>query len=158
MERVEVLVEGGNAKPGPPLGPALGPLGVDVGQVVKAINEQTASFQGMRVPVVITVDPETRSFTIEVGIPPTAALILSALGAEKGASKPGQEVVGNLTLKKVKEIAARRLPKEKEGISQILGTCASMGVTVDGKDPKEIQRAFMEKKEGGVGEKKEADK
>ncbi|HDJ50955.1 MAG TPA: 50S ribosomal protein L11, partial [Thermoprotei archaeon] len=79
---IEVLVEGGKATPGPPLGPALGPLGVNVAQVVKAINEATKEFEGMKVPVKVIVDVATRQFEIEVGLPPTSALILKELGIE----------------------------------------------------------------------------
>ena len=75
-DEVSVLVEGGKASAGPPLGPALGPLGVNVGQVVAKINEETRQFAGMRVPVVVRVDPANRSFTLVVGRPPVAALLL----------------------------------------------------------------------------------
>ncbi len=142
---VEVLVEGGNATPGPPLGPALGPLGVNVAQVVKAINEKTAAFKGMKVPVKIIVDTSTRQFEIEVGTPPTSALILKELGAEKGASDPRQEKIGDLSLEQVIKIA--RLKRQnmlaatlKKAVKEVLGTCVSMGVTCMGKDPREVQK------------------
>ena len=79
-ETIEVLVEGGKASAGPPLGPALGPLGVNVMQVVNAINEKTKHFDGMKVPVKVIVDPKTKGFEIEVGTPPVTALILKELG------------------------------------------------------------------------------
>lgn len=75
---VTSLVDGGKATAGPPLGPALGPLGINVGKVVAEINEKTKDFQGMKVPVKIFVD-EKKNFRIEVGVPPASALILKDL-------------------------------------------------------------------------------
>ncbi|MCD6503294.1 MAG: 50S ribosomal protein L11 [Thermoplasmata archaeon] len=142
---VEVLVEGGKATPGPPLGPALGPLGVNVAQVVKAINEATKAFEGMKVPVKIIVDVATRQFEIEVGTPPTSALILKELGAEKGSSDPKRTKIGDLSLEQIIKIA--KIKKKdmlsytlKSAVKEVLGTCVSMGVTVMGKDPREVQR------------------
>jgi len=91
---VEALVPGGKASAGPPLGPALGPLGVNVAQVVAKINEQTKDLNGMQVPVKIKVKSRTE-FEIEVGTPPTSALILKEMGVEKGTGD--KTVVGNLT-------------------------------------------------------------
>lgn len=81
---VEALVPGGKASAGPPLGPALGPLGVNVAQVVAKINEQTKDLNGMQVPVKVIVKSRTE-FEIEVGTPPTSALIIREIGVEKGS-------------------------------------------------------------------------
>ena len=70
---VSALVTGGEASAGPPLGPALGPMGVNVLQVVNTINDKTKDFSGMKVPVKVEVDPGTKKFTVEVGVPPTAS-------------------------------------------------------------------------------------
>lgn len=142
---IDVLVRGGEATAGPPIGPALGPLGVNVPAIVKAINEATKEYAGMRVPVKITVDVETKEFEIEVGIPTTAALILKELKAEKGSSKAGLESIGDLSLEAVIRIAKIRRPKSlaktlKGVVKEVLGTCLSMGVTVEGKSPKEVIR------------------
>ncbi|MEM2455554.1 MAG: 50S ribosomal protein L11, partial [Candidatus Bathyarchaeia archaeon] len=95
---VEFIVEGGKATGGPPIGPAIGPLGVNVVAVVNKINELTKEYTGMKVPVKVIIDPETKVFEVEVGIPTTAALILKEVGVEKGSSKPNVEKVGNLTM------------------------------------------------------------
>ena len=144
-EVVEVLVTGGRATAGPPLGPAIGPLGVNVMQVVKEINEKTKDYEGMQVPVKVIVDTETRQFEIEVGIPPTTALIKKELGIETAAHEPRHEVVGNLTLEQVIKIAKMKMDSMlsytlKNAVKEVLGTCGSMGVTVEGKDPKEVQK------------------
>ena len=142
-EKLEVLVEGGKATPGPPLGPALGPMGVNVIQVVNAINEKTKAFTGMKVPVTLTVDPKTKAFEIKVGTPPTSALILKEIKIEKGSGSPKATKVGNLTVEQVQKIADMKkdsmLAKNKKTrFREVVGTCVSMGVTVDGKDPKVV--------------------
>ena len=85
-QTVEVLVQGGKATPGPPLGPALGPLGLNLMQVVGEINKQTASFSGMDVPVKIIADMETKEFRIEVGTPPVTALVKKSLSISRSGS------------------------------------------------------------------------
>jgi len=90
---VMALIVGGEANAGPPLGPALGPLGVNVMAVVKKINESTAIYKGMRVPVKITVDTESKSFDVEVGTPTTSALLVKEAGIGKGSGKPNAEFV-----------------------------------------------------------------
>ncbi len=144
VQSLEILVEGGKATPGPPLGPALGPLGLNIGQVVKEINEKTKDYQGMTVPVKITVDPKTKSYTITVGTPPVSALIKKELGIEKGSGSPKTNKVGDLKLEQVKKIARMKIqdslsPNLKAMVMEVLGSCVSMGVTVEGMDPKEVQ-------------------
>ena len=146
-EVVEVLVTGGRATAGPPLGPAIGPLGVNVMQVVNEINKKTKDYEGMQVPVKVIVDTETRKFEIEIGIPPTTALIKKELGIETAAHEPRHEVVGNLTLEQVIKIAKMKMDSMlsytlKNAVKEVLGTCGSMGVTVEGKDPKEVQKVI----------------
>ena len=148
---VKVLVEGGKATPGPPIGPALGPLGLNVAQVVAKINEKTGAFAGIKVPVKIIADKKTKQFEVEVGSPPTAAMVRKQLGIEKGAKTAGKEVVGNLTFAQAVELAKLKIGTSlarstKTGVKEILGTCVSMGVTVDGKDAREVQREIDEGK------------
>ena len=143
--RVKVMVEGGKATPGPPLGPALGPLGINVAQVIAKINEATSSFAGIKVPVEIIVKKKTKEFRVEIGSPPTSALIKKELGAERGAKTAGTEVVGNLSFAQVVGIAKMKsgtsLAKNiKSAVKEMLGTCVSLGVTVDGKDARKVQQ------------------
>lgn len=142
-EKLEVLVDGGKATPGPPLGPALGPMGVNVIQVVNAINEKTKAFTGMKVPVTLLVDSKTKSFEIKVGTPPTSALILKEIKIEKGSGSAKTTKVGNLTVEQVQKIGEMKkdsmLSKDKKTrFKEVVGTCVSMGITVDGKDPKVV--------------------
>lgn len=144
-QTVNTMVEGGKATSGPPLGPALGPLGLNLAQVIKDINEKTKAFQGMQVPVsVIVTDPAQKKYEIKVGIPPTSALIKKELGIEKGSGKKKEQIAGNATIDQIKNVAHAKLSDMmsndlKGAVMEVLGTCVSLGITVDGKDPKEIQ-------------------
>ena len=142
---VEALVPGGKASAGPPLGPALGPLGVNVAQVVAKINEQTKDLNGMQVPVKVIVKSRTE-FTVEVGTPPTSALLLKELGAEKGTGD--RSPIGNISMDQVVKIAniKRRglLSKTlKSAAKEVIGTAGSLGVTIDGMPSKEAQAAVV---------------
>jgi large subunit ribosomal protein L11 len=148
---VEALVSGGQATAGPPLGPALGPLGVNVLAIVNKINELTKDYSGMKVPVKVTVDPETKEFEVSVGTPTTSALIVSELKIRKGSGTPSTEKVGNLTMEQIMSIAKLKRPELlaktlKAAAKEVLGSCVSMGVTVEGKDPREVQREIDEGK------------
>jgi large subunit ribosomal protein L11 len=148
---VELLVSGGQATAGPPLGPALGPLGVNVLAIVNKINELTKDYSGMKVPVKVTVDPETKQFDVSVGTPTMSALIVSELKIEKGSGTPSTQKVGNLTMEQVIRIAKIKRPELlaktlKLAVKEVLGSCVSMGVTVEGKDPREMQREIDEGK------------
>lgn len=144
---IQLLIEGGKATPGPPLGPALGPMGVNAKAVVDEINKKTKEFEGLKVPVSVIVDPSTKKFEIIVGTPPVSALIVKEIGIEKGAkgeaNVQGKEIVGNITIDQVLKII--KMKKEvslskntKNAVKEVLGTCLSMGVTVEGKSPKEV--------------------
>jgi large subunit ribosomal protein L11 len=136
-ESVDVLIEGGKATAAPPLGPALGPLGVNIGQVVADINKKTESFKGMQVPVKVTVDSDTKEYDIAIGTPPAAALIKKEAGVAKGASNPKTEKVADLSIVQVIKIAKMKedalLGKDtKQKVKEIIGTCQAMGVLVGG--------------------------
>ena len=145
-ETVEVLVPGGKATAGPPLGPALGPLGINVKAVVDEINKKTADFNGMQVPVIVTVD-DKRNFTIEVGIPPTTALVMKEAGIAKGSAEPGTQVAGDLPLEAAVCIARMKFDGMlsydlKSAVKEVLGTCVSVGVTVEGQKPRDVIQAI----------------
>lgn len=148
-ETVEALVEGGKASAGPPLGPALGPMGVNIMQIINTINDKTKSFEGMKVPVKVIIDPKTKNFEIEVGTPPAASLILNEIGAEKGSGAPSTHKIGDLTIDQAIKVAKMKydnlLGSElKQKTKEIIGTCVTMGVTIEGKKPQETQKAIDE--------------
>jgi large subunit ribosomal protein L11 len=148
---ISALVTGGEASAGPPLGPALGPMGMNVLQVVNTINEKTKGFLGMRVPVRIDIDPETKKFTVEVGIPPTAALIAKESDIAKGSGNSGKDYAGNITMTNVTKIAKMKLEHSyarnlKSAVKEVIGCCLSMGVKVEGKPPKDVYSEISEGK------------
>jgi len=148
-ETIEVLVAGGQADPGPPLGPELGPTAVDVQAVVQEINDQTAAFDGTEVPVTIEYEDDG-SFSIEVGVPPTAALVKDEAGFETGSGEPQEDFVADLSIEQLKKIAEQKKPDllsydTRNAAKEVAGTCASLGVTIEGEDA----RTFKQRVENG---------
>lgn len=146
---IQSLVDGGKASAGPPLGPALGPTGVNVYQIIQAINEKTKDYAGLKVPVTITINTDDKSFSIEIGTPPTSALLMKELGIEKGSGTTGTEVIGNLNLSQIIQVAKIKQDKLlanslKAAAKEVLGTAITLGVNVEDKHPKEIQKEIDE--------------
>ncbi|MCL2691169.1 MAG: 50S ribosomal protein L11 [Candidatus Bathyarchaeota archaeon] len=142
---VELIVNGGQANAGPPLGPALGPLGVNIVAVVNKINEVTKEYAGMKVPVKVSVNTEYKTFEVSVGTPTSSALIVAELKIEKGSGTPNSVKVGDLSMEQMVRIAKIKAPQllsanTKDATKEVLGTCLSIGVTVEGKDPRDIQK------------------
>lgn len=147
IQKIDILIEGGKATAAPPLGPALGPTGVNIGQVVSDINQKTADFKGMQVPVIVEVDSDTKTYTITLGTPPASALIKKELGLQKGQGDHKAGAVGNLTMAQVLKIA--RMKEDallgvdlKARAKEIIGSAQSIGVTVEGKVASEIFSAI----------------
>lgn len=139
---VEAVVDGGKASAGPPLGPALGPTGLNIGQVVAAINEKTAEYKGMKVPVKVEID-DKKNFTISVGTPPASALILQKAGLPKGSGSAKSEITGNISLDDVISIAKMKEDDLmgadlKARCKEIVGTCTSMGISVEGENSRDF--------------------
>ena len=147
-QSINANVTGGKATGGPPLGPALGPLGVNTLSVVNKINDLTKDYAGMKVPVKIIVDTETKSFEIEIGIPTTSALIAKEAQIEKGSQTPGQEFVGDINIDqaiKIAEILKNKIRSNdvRSALSQVIGTCVSMGIKIDSQNPKEVSKLLI---------------
>jgi large subunit ribosomal protein L11 len=146
MPELKVIVPGGKATPGPPLGPAIAPLGVNVGQLVAKLNEKTKAFEGIEVPVKIIVKAD-KTFDIEVGTPAVPALLKKELGTDKGAGTK-DATCGDLGLDKIIKVAkmkkdALMANSDAALVNQVLGTCVSMGATVEGKKPQEVQKEIL---------------
>ena len=145
---IEVLVPGGQANPGPPLGPELGPTPVNVQDVVQRINDETAAFDGMEVPVTVEYEDDG-SFTIAVGVPPTAELVKDEAGFDTGSGEPQKNFVADLTVEQVKKIAEQKSSDLlsydlKNAAKEVVGTCTSLGVTIEGNDPREFKERLDE--------------
>ena len=150
-QTISSLVTGGEASAGPPLGPALGPMGVNILQIITAINEQTKEFKGMKIPVTVSVDTDTNKWEIEVGIPSASALLLKEAGIQKGSGTSGTEWVGEVSADMIAKIAKVKLETSyasslKSVAKQIVGTCVSLGIKVEGKTPKEFTAEINEGK------------
>ncbi|MFX1455792.1 MAG: 50S ribosomal protein L11 [Promethearchaeota archaeon] len=142
---VIALVTGGSASGGPPIGPTVGPTGINIKDVVDEINDKTMIFKGLTVPVRIECDPETKQFEIFVETPSTASLLLKEAGVEKGSSSSLENKIANLTLDQIKKVVEAKKEKfldktYESAIKSVLGTALSVGVTVEGEDPREIQK------------------
>ena len=144
-QTIETVVEGGKVAAGP-LGPVLGPAGVNMGKVVAKLNEVTKSYSGMKVPVKIVID-DRKEFTIEVGTPPVSQLVIMKAKIEKGSGRPKDTQVGNITMGQVLEIVEMKGGdmlggSKKAKAREVVGTCVSMGVTIDGKNARDVTKAI----------------
>jgi len=132
--KVKLQIPGGQATPAPPVGPALGQHGANIGAFVSQFNDRTRDYQGTIVPCEITIYVD-RSFEFILKSPPASVLVRKAVGLAKGAATPSREVVGSITRAQLEEIAKTKMndlnAKDLEGaVRQIMGTCRSMGVKV----------------------------
>ena len=148
---ISALVTGGEASAGPPLGPALGPIGVNIMEVINAINEETKEFKGMKIPVTVSVDSDTKKWEIKVGIPSAAALLLKEAGIQKGSATSGSEWIGDVTADIITKVAKIKLESSyasslKSVAKEIVGTCVSLGIKIEGKTPKEFTAEINEDK------------
>jgi large subunit ribosomal protein L11 len=134
--KIKLQAPSGQATPAPPIGPALGQRGVNIGQFVSQFNERTKDLNGIVVPVIITVYTD-KSFTFEVKSPPAAVLLKQAAEIAKGSSTPNKEKVGKVTAEQVRKIAERKLKDlnafDLEQAEKVIrGTARSMGIEVEG--------------------------
>lgn len=134
VKKIKLQIPGGQATPAPPVGTALGPAGVNIGQFVTQFNDATKEKRGMIIPVELSV-MDDRSFTFILKNPPASRLILKALGLEKGAVKPREQKVGTITQAQIAEIVAEKMPdmnasSPEAAARTIAGTARSMGIDV----------------------------
>jgi large subunit ribosomal protein L11 len=142
---LKFIIEGGKATPGPPIGPALSPYKINVVEVVNAINNATKDYEGLPIPVEVTIDTDNRKFEVKVGIPTTTALLMKFAGAKEPTGDPAHKKIGDVKFEDIIKIAI--LKKEqlsaktlKSAVKTILGTARAVGVTIEGKDPREVVR------------------
>ena len=159
-EVVEILIEGGKATAAPPLGPALGPMGVNIGNVVLDINKKTQDFKGMQVPVKVSINTDTKEYTISIGTPPTSQLLIKEANIPKGSGNPSTEFAADLKMEQIIKVSQMKedalLGKTKiDRVREILGTCQSMGIKVESKT---IPELFKELETGKYDQKIESGK
>jgi len=141
--QIKLLVDGGAMKPGPALSQKMGPLGINLGKVISEVNRVTSEFRGMKVPVIMDIDTKTKNFTLKTLTPPTSELLKKEFGVETGAQQPNKIKVANAPFESIVKIAKIKQPDMfvnslKEAVKSVLGTCTSIGILVESKDPKEI--------------------
>ena len=133
--KIKLQCPGGQATPAPPVGPALGQHGVNIGDFVRRFNDATSKDRGVTIPVVRTVDAD-RSFDFEVKSPPAAVLLRMAAGLDKGSGTPNTLKVGTVTRAQVAEIAERKAAdlnsfEPEAAAMMIMGTARSMGIEIE---------------------------
>jgi large subunit ribosomal protein L11 len=140
---IKLLIDGGNMTPGPAIAQQLGPMGVNMGKVISDVNEATKEFKGMKVPVELDIDEKTKEFTVSTSSPPTSELLKKELKLEKGTPDHKNQTMGNASIEDIIKITKVKysdmLEKEfKSGVKSVLGTCTSIGILVENKNPNEL--------------------
>jgi large subunit ribosomal protein L11 len=143
--KVKLIVDGGDMKPGPAVAQQLGPLGINLGKVISDVNSATMGFKGTKVPVEIDVNAKTKTYEIKVSSPPTSELIKKELALEKGSGEALKYKVGNIAFERVVSIAKTKMPNLlardlRNSIKLVVGTCVSLGVLIDNKEAKDVEK------------------
>ncbi len=149
--QIKLLVDAGGMKPGPALSQKLGPTGINVNQVIQKVNDATKKFAGIKVPVELYIDVQTKNIEVIVSSPPTSGLLKKELGIEKGSGASSKVKVGNISIEQAISIAKTKYPNllaknMKAAVKEIIGTCVSLGILVESKSPSEVQKEIDEKK------------
>ena len=149
--QIKLLVEGGSMKPGPALSQKLGPVGINLNQVITKVNEATKSFSGLKVPVELDVDASTKEFNVKVFSPPVSELLKKELGVEKGSGAQKKIRIGNASIEQIIAIAKSKSPNLlckdfKSAVKTVVGTCVSLGILIENKPAVEVETEIDEGK------------
>ena len=134
--QIKLLVEGGAMQPGPALAQKIGPLGLNVGQIIKKVNDATKDFKGLKVPVELDVDTGTKEVEVQVFSPPVSELLKKELGIQKGSGTQNKLKVANASIEQIISVAKTKqqnlLCKDlKSAVKTVIGTCASLGILIE---------------------------
>ena len=143
--QIKLLAEGGAMKPGPALSQKLGPAGIPINQVIQKINEATSDFPGLKVPVELDIDVKTKKFEVKIFSPPVAELLKKELGIAKGSGMQIKTLVANASIEQIISVAKTKMQNLlckdlKSAVKVVIGTCVSLGVLVENKPAKEVER------------------
>ena len=149
--QIKLLIEGGNLIPGPGLSQKLGPIGLNINQVIQKVNEATKEFKGLKVPIELDIDTSTKEFDVMVFSPPVSELLKKELGIEKGSGAHKKFQVANASIEQIISVAKTKLPNMlsrdlKAALKTIVGTCVSLGILIENRNPKEIEQEIDEGK------------
>ena len=148
---IKLLVEGGDMKPGPALSQKLGPMGMNVNQVIQKVNESTKDFKGLKVPVELDIDASTKEFEVQVFSPPVSELIKKELGIEKGSGLQKKAQAANASIEQMISVAKTKFPNLlcrdlKAAVKTVVGSCVSLGVLVESKPASEVEQEIKDGK------------
>ena len=137
--------------PGPSLAQQLGPMGINIGNVISKVNEATLVFKGTKVPVELDINPSTKEFKIKVKSPPVSELIKKELKLEKASGDQKNIKVGNISIEQIIGIANTKLSEALESdlksmVKTVIGTCVSLGILIDNKDPIKVANEISQGK------------
>ena len=149
--KVKLLAEGGNMKPGPALSQKLGPLGININNVIQKVNEATAEFKGLTVPVELDIDAGTKEFSVTVFSPPVSGLLKKEIGVAKGSGEQKKYQVANLSIEQIISVSKAKFPTMlcndlESAVKTVVGGCVSLGVLIEGKPAVEVAQELNEGK------------
>ena len=149
--KIKLLADGGNLSPGPALSQKLGPIGLNMNQVIQEINKTTNEFKGLKVPVELDINPLTKEFEVKVFSPPVSELLKKELGIEKGSGFQKKIQVTNASIEQIISVAKTKLPNMlardlKAAVKTIVGTCTALGILIENKSTSEIQEEIKQGK------------
>jgi|TARA_Y100000310_G_C20590064_1_gene767507 large subunit ribosomal protein L11 len=147
--QIKLLIEGGNLTPNPGLSQKIGPLGLNMGNIIKKVNDATQDFKGLKVPVELNIDGT--DFDVKVFSPPVSELLKKELGVEKGSGAQGKVKVANASIEQIISVSKTKLPNLlsrnlKTAVKSVVGTCGSLGILIENKSYKEIEEEINEGK------------
>ena len=149
--KIKLLTEGGNLSPGPALSQKLGPIGLNMNQVIQEVNKSTNDFKGLKVPVELDINPSTKEFEVKVFSPPVSELLKKELGIEKGSGAQKKIQVANASIEQIISVTKTKLPDMlskdlKAALKTVVGTCTALGILIENKSPSEIQEEIEQGK------------
>lgn len=148
---IKLLVDGGNMKPGPVLSQKLGPLGMNMRDIISKINDATKDMKGLKVPVEVEVEPSTKEFDVKVFSPPVSELLKKELGIEKGSGEQNKIQVANASIEQIISVAKIKLQNLlandlKAAVKSVVGTCVSLGILIENKPAIEVEQEINQGK------------
>ena len=150
--KIKLLVEGGSMKPGPALSQKLGPIGININQIIQKVNDSTKNFKGIKVPVELDINTSTKELDeINVFSPPVSELLKKELGIEKGSGIQKKMQVANASIEQIILIARTKLPNLlckdlKAAVKTVIGSCVSLGILIENKPASEVAQQVEEGK------------
>jgi large subunit ribosomal protein L11 len=141
---IKLLVDGGSMKPGPALSQKLGPIGININQVIQKVNDATKNMEGLKIPVELEVDASTKEFEVRIFSPPVAELLKKELKVTKGSGTQKKTQIANASIEQIISVAKTKFPNMlckdlKSAVKTVVGSCVSLGILVENKNAFEVE-------------------